>query len=218
MGWLVLCVYYRTIWLEDITLYLSFYWSFYLRFLTFNGHAFRVVCISTIAIMASCRLTVDVPRDFYSQLKTIDERNFAAANSAILLVAYYLVQLGYFLGLSKSIFITSNIVPYLNVQSNLSAQAFSLIAHKKQKFIKLLREILSRFTISVKTLQRFVGQCISFSLAVPAAQLFTSEMNTAISRGLQTHQSTGKNQQLPPAGTGTLAFPLNLGSIASLAV
>ena len=132
MGWLVLCVYYRTIWLEDITLYLSFYWSFYLRFLTFNGHAFRVVCISTIAIMASCRLTVDVPRDFYSQLKTIDERNFAAANSAILLVAYYLVQLGYFLDLSKSIFITSNIVPYLNCNPTYLHKRF-LSLHTKNR-------------------------------------------------------------------------------------
>ena len=31
-----------------------------------------------------------------------EERRFAAAKSAIFLVAYYLINLGYFLGLSKS--------------------------------------------------------------------------------------------------------------------
>ena len=39
----------------------------------------------------------------YGSLATADERNLASAKSAIFLVNYYLVKLGYFLGLSKSI-------------------------------------------------------------------------------------------------------------------
>ena len=35
----------------------------------------------------------------------------------------------------------------------------------------------------MKTLQRLVGKCVSFSLAVPAAQLFTRQMNAAIAGG-----------------------------------
>ncbi len=35
-------------------------------------------------------------------------------------------------------------------------------------------------TVSVTTLQRLVGKCVSFSLAVPAVLLFTREMNAAI--------------------------------------
>ena len=40
------------------------------------------------------------------------------------------------------------------------------------------------YLVSVKTLQRLVGKCVSFARAVPAAKLFTREMNAAISKGL----------------------------------
>ena len=98
----------------------------------------------------------------------MDERNSAAANSAIFLVCYFLVQLGYFLGLSKSI--------------------LCLILAKKEKFLILVRQILGCSTVSVKTLQRLVGKCVSFTLAVPAALLFTREMNLVISKGLRTNR------------------------------
>ena len=38
---------------------------------------------------------------------------------------------------------------------------------------------------SIKTLQRLVGKCVPFSLAVPAARLFTREMSAAISMGMR---------------------------------
>ena len=37
--------------------------------------------------------------------------------------------------------------------------------------------------VTVKTLQRLAGKCVSFSFVVLAAKLFTREMNAAISRG-----------------------------------
>ena len=37
--------------------------------------------------------------------------------------------------------------------------------------------------VTVKTLQRLVRKCVSFSLAVPAARLFTKQINSAIARG-----------------------------------
>lgn len=55
--------------------------------------------------------------------------------------------------------------------------------------IAVIRTALRLRTISVKTLQRIAGKCVSFSLAVPAAQLFTREMNAAISKGLRTRKS-----------------------------
>ena len=42
--------------------------------------------------------------------------------------------------------------------------------------------------MSVKTLQRLAEKCVSFARAVPAAKLFTREMNTAISRGLHSQK------------------------------
>jgi len=48
----------------------------------------------------------------------------------------------------------------------------------------LLRESIlsSKSSVNVKTLQRFQGKCISFSLAVPAVKLFIREISQGISR------------------------------------
>ena len=124
----------------------------------------------------------------YSQLQILDERNLAAANSAIFLVCYYLVHLGYFLGLSKSILCLAQVFPYLGFLSDSTRQAFGLIPVKKEKFLTLERQILRCSTVSVKTLQRLVGKCVSFSLAVLGALLFTREINLAISKGMRTHR------------------------------
>jgi hypothetical protein len=102
----------------------------------------------------------------YFQLPTLDERNLAAANSAIFIVAYYLVQLGYFLGFAKSTLIPVKVVPFLGFLSDSVLQVFHLIPAKKEKFLLLLRHIVGQSAVSVKTLQRLVGKCVSFSLAV----------------------------------------------------
>ena len=47
-----------------------------------------------------------------------DARHRAAAESAIFLVAYHLVRLGYFLGLAKSVLVPSQTVPYLGFLSD----------------------------------------------------------------------------------------------------
>ena len=147
-----------------------------------------IPCLLFIDDRHNGELQVDLNRGPYSQLQTLDERNLAAANSAIYLVCYYLVQLGYFLGLSKSILCPAQVVPYLGFLSNSVRQAFGLIPAKKGKFLTLVRQILRSSTVSVKTLQRLVGKCASFSLAVPRALLFTREMKLAISKGMRTHR------------------------------
>ena len=121
---------------------------------------------------------MDIPDD--------DGQRFAAAKSALFIVAYYLISLGYFLGLKKSILKPEKVVPYLSFLADSSLEVFHLIPEKKLKFRQLIREVLQAEEVSVKTLQRLVGKCVSFSKAVPAAQLFTREMNAAISRGLRT--------------------------------
>jgi hypothetical protein len=115
----------------------------------------------------------------YVSLKTTDDRNFAAGQSAIFLVAFYLVRLGYFLALLKSIFIPRKEVPYLGFGADSSREVLDLI-----------RTTLKSCSTSVKTLQRIAGKCVSLALAVPAAQLFTREINAAISKGLNTLKPT----------------------------
>ena len=82
--------------------------------------------------------------------------------------------------MAKSILIPQKVVPFLGFTSDSAREVFALLPHKKEKFLRLVRQILASTTVSVTTLQRLVGKCVSFSLAVPAALLFTREMNAAI--------------------------------------
>ena len=121
----------------------------------------------------------------YASLSSSDEYNFAAAQSAVFLVAFYLIRLGYFLGLLKSILVPQKSVPYLGFRADSLDELFYMLPDKQRKFMDLIRDTLKTRFVSVKTLQRIAGKCASFSLAVPMARLFTREMNAAISKGRQ---------------------------------
>ena len=54
--------------------------------------------------------------------------------------------------------------------------------------MNLIRETLSCRVVSVKTIQRLAGKCVSFSLVVPGALLFTREINCAISKDMRTNK------------------------------
>ena len=59
--------------------------------------------------------------------------------------------------------------------------AFVLPEDKKLKFWTLREFILSQKSVDLKTLQRFAGKTTSFSIAVPAARLYTRASFRAIS-------------------------------------
>ena len=61
-------------------------------------------------------------------------------------------------------------------------QAFTLLPHKKEKFLCLVKETLPRDTLDLLTLQRLSGKCVSMSLAVSGARLYVNEINLAVSR------------------------------------
>ena len=114
-------------------------------------------------------------------LPSQDGVNLALANAAIFITCYTLVSLGYFIGLDKSILTPSKRVPYLGFMLDSEKQAFTLLLHKKQKFIALVKQALASNTIDLTTLQRLSGKCISLAIAVPGARLYTNEINQAIS-------------------------------------
>jgi hypothetical protein len=155
-----------------------------------------IPCLLYIDDRHNGQLQVDLTKGAYAEIQLVDDRNFAAAQSAIFLVAYVLVRLGYFLGLKKSILVPQQIVPYLGFRADSANEVFHLIPEKKCKFVDLIRATLQQRYVSVKTLQRLVGKCVSFSLAVPAAKLFTREMNAAISRGISTQKLVPLNHHL----------------------
>ena len=113
------------------------------------------------------------------------------AQAAVYIVCYVLVDLGYFLGLAKSVFQPSTCITYLGLVFDTARQAFILPQDKVVKFVKLRKAIVvSKNFVQVKTLQRFQGKCISFSLAVPGVKLFIRSTAAAIA-------SAGSNPQVP---------------------
>lgn len=119
------------------------------------------------------QLQIPPNRGVYASLQTTDERNFEAAKAAIFVVAHYLIRLGYFLGLPKSILMPQKVVPYLGFQSDSTRQAFLLLPEKKNKLLCMVRHVLSLTRIPIKTLQQLAGKCVSLSITMPGALLFT---------------------------------------------
>ena len=118
---------------------------------------------------------------------SINPSNFILAEAAAYIVCFVLIELGYFIGLKKSILIPQLIVPFLGFLSDAVPQAFILPQEKLQKFITLRESILAKKSVSLKNLQKLAGKMISFGLAVPAARLYAS----AIFRAISTATSTG---------------------------
>ena len=107
--------------------------------------------------------------------------NFQLAEAAAFIVCSVLVRLGYFIGLSKSVPVPQTRIRFLGFLSDSILQAFLIPQDKRIKFATLRDSILQCRTVSIKTLQRFAGKVTSFSLAVPAAQLYAREVYRAIS-------------------------------------
>jgi hypothetical protein len=107
------------------------------------------------------------------------------ARRALFVVCQVLGRLGYTLGLSKCVFVPVQFLLFLGMFLDSIRLAFVVPPKKKEKF-KVLREaILDQDDVDVKSLQRFAGKCIYFVLAVPAAKLYTVEVNRAISLGIR---------------------------------
>ena len=97
-------------------------------------------------------------------------------------MAYHLVRIGYFLGLAKSVLVPNQTVPCLGFLSDSAHEVFHLRPEKRQS-LALVRDVLGKPFVIVKTLQRLV---------VPAAKFFTREMNAAISRGQRINANHAK--------------------------
>ena len=104
---------------------------------------------------------------------------------ALYVVCWVLTRLGYTLGLAKCKFEPSQVLLFLGFLTDSTLLTFSLPAVKKERFASLRDQILSSGKVDVKMLQRFAGKCVSFVLAVPAARLYTREVNLGISRGIR---------------------------------
>ncbi|CAH3031915.1 unnamed protein product, partial [Pocillopora meandrina] len=104
-------------------------------------------------------------------------------------LSFVLVDLGYTIGIKKSVLVPVTSLGYLGLIVDSVRQSF-LVPRRKIESWALIREkiLACKKTLWIKTLQRFQGKCISFSLAVPAAKLFIREMSRAIASSLDDGQ------------------------------
>ena len=123
-----------------------------------------------------------------TESKSVNEHSDGCLSNTILsgeAVAYCLVEvltrLGYTLSLKKCSLKPSTCIRFLGFLADSVKQAYILPLDKKEKFIALRESILSKTEVDLRTLQRFVGKCVSMGLAVPMARLYCREMNAAIS-------------------------------------
>ena len=98
------------------------------------------------------------------------------------MVCEILVRLGYFINVQKSVFVPSEVIKFLGMLVDSVRLAFLVPEEKIEKFLALRQEIISSDSVSLQTLQKFAGKCISFLLAVPSAKLYTKEVNSAIGK------------------------------------
>ena len=111
--------------------------------------------------------------------------NVELAEAAVFIASLVLVSCGYFVGIQKSVLRPTQNILFLGLISDSVTQSFLLPPGKKEKFARLRESIIASQSVSTKTLQRFAGKVISFSLAVPAARLYIREVNAGISKGIK---------------------------------
>ena len=169
-------------------------WYFCYKTLPFGWKASAYV-YHTVGLAATCHIrSLGVPCSQYIDDRHVGQlalrrdlqdsvrwSNFQLAEAAAFIVCSVLVRLGYFIGLSKYVPVPQTRITFLGFLSDSILQASLIRQDKKIKFATLRDSILRCRTVSIKTLQRFAGKVTSFSLAVPAAQLYAREVYRAIS-------------------------------------
>ena len=108
--------------------------------------------------------------------------DFQRAQAALYIACYILIDLGYFIALKKSTLVPTQAPIFLGYIIDSVKTAFLMPPDKKIKFASLREDLLSHKTVSLKSLQKFVGKINSFTLVVPAARLFSRVACLAMSR------------------------------------
>ena len=135
---------------------------FFLHMHYFRSHS--IPCSLYIDDRHTGELCIPFQSSVYEKLPNL-ERSFASASSAIFIVCYTLVVLGYFLGLRKSNFLPRQAVPYLGFMVDSVKEAFLLLQDKKQKFCDLIRLILG--SDSLDLLKRPCNGFLESALLLP---------------------------------------------------
>ena len=122
--------------------------------------------------------------------------DFQRAQAALYIACYVLIDLGYFIGLQKSTLVPTQAPIFLGYIIDSVKSAFLMPPDKKIKFASLREDLLSHKSVSLKSLQKFVGRINSFTLVVPAARLFSRAACLAMSRASRSPRAIPVSREL----------------------
>ena len=122
--------------------------------------------------------------------------DFQRAQAALYIACYVLIDLGYFIGLQKSTLVPTQAPIFLGYIIDSVKSAFLMPPDKKIKFASLREDLLSHKSVSLKSLQKFVGKINSFTLVVPAARLFSRAACLAMSRASRSPRAIPVSREL----------------------
>lgn len=187
--------------------FVGFQWANY--YFVFNTLPFGFKLSSYIyhslnlSVVSYIRREFLIPIHLYIDDRLVEEvrksglgTGFNNAKMANYIVCEILTRLGYCINLEKTKFTPSQSVTFLGFIVDSVDKCFRVTETKKHKFMILREECLSKKVVSVLNLQKLVGRCISFMLAVPAAKLYTRCMNYAISNGIRAQAGVQMNKEL----------------------
>lgn len=138
----------------------------------------------------------------WSRSMELRDKDFSqeAAMAALYITCVVLTSLGYFLGLKKCTLLPTVNIQFLGMIIDTHAQAFSIPQDKRVKFAELREAILScKMSTPLKSIQRLMGKCSSFSLAFPGARFYIREMAASTgkaSRGSEVVLSKGLREEI----------------------
>ncbi|CAH1232991.1 Hypp551 [Branchiostoma lanceolatum] len=102
---------------------------------------------------------------------------YTQAQIASYVMCELLTRAGYFLSLNKCIIVPTQILVHLGAGLNSREGVFFFPEDKRRKFSTLREAILNAPMITLNALQKFVGKCVSMTLMVPGARIYTRRCN-----------------------------------------
>lgn len=132
----------------------------------------------------SCLLYIDdrLIEEFHGNPPNDLDNPIMRSHIAVRYAVKLFVSLGYFLNIDKSSFLPKQSLTFLGMIIDTVCMSFFITEQRKHKFAMLREKILNCNSCPVSLIQKFTGMCISLSLAIPGAKLYTSVCNRAISK------------------------------------
>ena len=130
---------------------------------------------------------------FWSRPNSRRTPDYSCRSAVVALYIVCKVLVG--LGIAKCVLAPATRIQYLGLIEDSAAQVFCIPEDKKVKFHQVWEQVLLReSTVTVKSLPRLTGKCISFSLVFPGAEFYIRETSASIVRA-----SNGYEVKISPA-------------------